>query len=298
MAQKRLLLRDYYKSLPLDVTNVELTRDSRLFINPAKIAFLQYDENNKHATRKLNDFFDCIKNAKSETEVEKILSHSSEIHYTHLGYALNLKSGNSIGDKYKEKMAKEIISNKYLKDDDIYISDMSVFIYGVSADRISDLSTNVMLDILCEYTESVCKKENIDLVYPYSYYFWDENTHDWNKAKAYLPTQNGNPLIFVPESMITKNSQIKSLKDYVDFGIIPAIRDSINKYCPDYIKYTGDQNNENKFYSKKAIKKFLEKIYNIKSLSEILSFAYNNSDLFIISMKYYNEYVNNSYFKN
>lgn len=149
-----------HKAGTIDVT---LDSDTRLFIDPLLLADAADRDFSRCATEAYRERFDIlIKVLSRSTRVNDVAWRNAErllkfheVHETHLGYSGG-KSGSGFGTFLSGNLlatAKEII--------DLGVTDPDLFMVlalledGVGADRISDMTTNVILPCLADFTQRI-----------------------------------------------------------------------------------------------------------------------------------------------
>lgn len=187
----------------LDVVNVLLEADTLLFIDPMLLPESKHSEMKDDADKQYIDTFTKIikllKASKIDNDSDvawkaaKKLFSFSEIGWTCLGYGSSAK-GSGFGPQLVNttmKTAHQII-NMDIDDPDLFMV-MSLFEEGIGADRISDMTTNIIFDSLVKFSERV----NITLKIPTKEFSF--------KGKKYTAPHNpltDKPLILVPKDIV------------------------------------------------------------------------------------------------
>jgi len=189
----------------LEFVDVKLNQDNLLFIDPRLIE-IQQDALSKKMQRRIEVFWaELIKAARINDirRMEVILGGLKEPNETRLGYSSNKPHGNSVADKLKPKIIAAIQRNKAVRTGVLsHFCDVELFIEDVGSDRISDITTKIIKDVLIEFTQAQCllhgipmKKVNQDDIFDYT-------TVRWISKKVELPIHNGKPIIFVPKNIV------------------------------------------------------------------------------------------------
>ncbi|MCR3758918.1 hypothetical protein KYB31_07930 [Clostridium felsineum] len=186
--------------------------------------------------KKVSTFFKIllkeIRNQGSNGFKSKIGELSKNMHeakYTNLGYSQG-GSGKAFGkEKFYELITSIKNSTAFSTNHINDILDTELYIKGIGVDLISDMITNLIYDILSEYTSSKVGKllkneyiSEIDITY------WDEIKCEWNKKK--MPTilyYNSNKVpqnyLLTPFSYTCGSRQkeilLKKISDDYIFGI-------------------------------------------------------------------------------
>lgn len=168
----------------LGVVDVQLTIDTNLFIDPLLLPNSSHEEISIGAATAYEQRFEWIiklLNA-SEThgdvawrQVEKLFKFS-EVPWTCLGYGSSI-NGSGFGPGLSSsalETARQIVKLG-VTDIDFFMG-LSLFEEGIGPDRISDMTTNIILNNLIEFTDRV----NVKLQIPTAIF-------SINKEKIYLP---------------------------------------------------------------------------------------------------------------
>ncbi|MFV8408119.1 hypothetical protein ACNO6G_23755 [Vibrio harveyi] len=153
----------------LGVVDVHLDADTRLFIDPLLLYQSKHAEIHKGATKSYEDRFKKIikvlKGSKKENDAcwkaARKLFNFSEVCNTCLGYSSSIK-GSGFGPELVEhtlETAKQII-DLGVDDIDMFMA-LALFEEGIGPDRISDMTTNIILDDLISFTHRVNETLNL-----------------------------------------------------------------------------------------------------------------------------------------
>lgn len=230
-----------------DFFNVKLTQDTTVFVDPGLIR-VGRDKWSKLAQAVIDSFFASLASAyaagKSDSVLLNLFSHFHEPNYTMLGYGdyWNGKAGTPEGflDVFQEV--------KELSDYDILLQDLADFklcLYGLGNDKLSDLITNLLLEILNEFTLEKYYECGLPLRYvqkpPVEPYYWDLKANingAWKQFFGKMLVVNERPLLLLPKQWIRSEiyggpkvfvSQIllKNLQEqyFINEGIILSKKD-------------------------------------------------------------------------
>lgn len=185
--------------------DINLNNDQKLFIDPCLISS-HNDEWCNISTDLINDFFNQFYESYKTNDYNKkleLLSHSSELNYTKLGYG-NGKNGHGntpeglIQDfKLLEKLVPQItsISN---------VIDLPVLITGFNEDGLSDMITNILHQQLNSYTLDCLKKYNISPNSTDEFYTWDKNSSSWISIEQPCYKYNNEKILLTPKKIVRK----------------------------------------------------------------------------------------------
>ncbi|EAT7308644.1 hypothetical protein E3Z66_16595, partial [Salmonella enterica] len=214
----------------LDVVDVLLESDTLLFIDPMLLPESKHPEMKVDADKKYIDTFTNIIKLLKASKVQndndvawkaaKKLFSFSEIGWTCLGYGSSAK-GSGFGPHLVNttmNTAYQII-NMDIDDPDLFMV-MSLFEEGIGADRISDMTTNIIFESLVKFSERV----NQTLQIPTKEFSF--------KGKKYIAPHNpltDKPLILVPKDVVRDlpistdwSGAVSTMKENTD------LRDRIN----------------------------------------------------------------------
>ena len=212
------------------VVDVILNADTNLFIDPLLLEESSHDEIGKSAHSRYRKHFEQIIKllaaSKNPGDVAwrgaKRLFQFHEISWTCLGYGGSVR-GSGFGPELIEstlKTAQEIVELG-VTDVDLFMA-LALFEEGIGPDRISDMTTNIILADLVEFNERIAR----DLSLP-------TELHTVSGKEHYLLTNprsdKGDPLLLVP-SDIVRDLPIAS--DWSDISRVvmenQLLRDQVN----------------------------------------------------------------------
>lgn len=151
----------------LNVLDITLTIDTKLFLDPLLLGESRHPEFNKIAKKQYRTHFETIikllNNSKHAGDVawrsaEKMLSFP-EIKGTCLGYGGGSIHGSGFGSKLSNKIlnvAAEIV--KIGVDDPDLFAAMSIFESDIGPDRISDMTTNIVIEAIADFNSRILKE--------------------------------------------------------------------------------------------------------------------------------------------
>ncbi|ENF3460583.1 hypothetical protein SM871_001553 [Yersinia enterocolitica] len=212
----------------VDVVDILLEADTLLFIDPMLLPESKHPEITNNANNQyIETFTKIIKLLKASKEIDdpawkaaKKLFSFSEIGWTCLGYGSSDKGSGFGTQLVKNSMttAYQII-NMDIDDPDLFMV-MSLFEEGIGADRISDMTTNIIFDSLVLFSERVNKTLKIPTK--------DFKFKDKKYTAPFNPLTN-KPLILVPKDIVRDlpistdwSGAISTMKENTD------LRDRIN----------------------------------------------------------------------
>ncbi|MBC2147314.1 hypothetical protein [Listeria booriae] len=222
----------------VDFVNIEVGGDQPFYIDPSIIA----GKNDKYAVRakeSLKDFFEVVHGlyeSKCFDEARGLLLFASENDAIHFGQTRKGKKSDGTGcsttmlvelfEKVHEKgrIAKRMLLEPYHS---------YLFIDGIAEDRMSDLISNVILDVLCDFTKEQCDLLGVPTQFFKDYrYYWNVDTHEWSSKSAFLPVDGeGNPILLVPKNFITNRFKL-NVGTLIFQYILPLEMDKLGDKAP------------------------------------------------------------------
>ena len=200
---------DYYElrrtQATLEFVDVYLHTDTRLFVDPRAFQVLRTPWA-EGCVRALQEYFaavlDAIK-AEDESQALELLQGLHEPNETRLGLSRNRPRGRGVGDElaidlYEALSRSEAARTGLLTD----LEDTALMVPGIAADRISDITTNVIRPYLLEYTAGIAERYEMALDTVESGPMWDRGTQEWDVTFVKQPTPYGEPLLLVPRSVV------------------------------------------------------------------------------------------------
>lgn len=189
------LLRD------LGVVNTLLNTDTLLFIDPMLLELSIHQEINSGAAesykKRFSDIVKLLTVSKFEDDVAwkaaKKLFKFSEISWTCLGYGASVRGSGFGADLISTTLdtASQIVKLG-IEDPDFFMA-LALFEEGIGPDRISDMTTNIILQDLLDFTERI----NLTLQLP----FESRNINGTNRDCIINPL-SGEPLVLVPTDIV------------------------------------------------------------------------------------------------
>ncbi|MCU7616083.1 hypothetical protein NZ698_02635 [Chryseobacterium sp. PBS4-4] len=191
-----------------------LKKDNLLFIDPRLIAH-NNDKISITMDKYLRKYWSAlIHEIKTGTisNTFKLMRGLAEPKETHLGFSEKKQSGNSMGDKLKPKFIKELITLINTKNGHLTnLEDIEFFIDKVGEDRISDITTKIVKQVLIDFTISECKKYNIETKSVMQKDIWNYETGEWEKKSVELPIFDNKPVILIPKNIVRLKGGSKNI---------------------------------------------------------------------------------------
>ena len=191
-----------------------LNRDTKLFLDPFlvfKSTDILFAPCHDKIIRFFNEaFVTGAKSTKSTKDVRyRNLLHSMnfpEVSEICLGYSIKSTKGAGSGSGYARKIVDAIYDSIDAGIESInHFEELGILNEGIGCDRISDITSKLILPELITYTQQVCEGYNVSM-YPYTFEkgFFDYEFRRWEPLNVLVPknpyTDNG--VVLVPKSFL------------------------------------------------------------------------------------------------
>ncbi len=153
-----------------------------------------------------------------------LLHNLHEPNETRLGLSRGLPQGRGIGGMQARRLYTAFAKSKavttgVLED----LSDCELFIDGISHDKISDITINIIRGELVAFTQQQCQKWGIPMSPKPTGPFWNLQAKEWRNQIAPLPVYKGYPLILVPKQFVRYRMSIDD-REYYNKHVVEYIR--------------------------------------------------------------------------
>lgn len=212
----------------LDFVDVFLTGDLPLFIDPYALS-KRTDIWSVEASNLAVDFFqqavDHIRKG-DHHKAKAILNRLGEPNDTGLGLSRKKRQGKGVSGKQSLELydyLKDSTAAKtgFLKD----LEDCELLVPGISRDKISDITTNIIREKLVGYTQDQCELLDIPLQSVPCGPFWDPHSHEWSPdSYAELPTYKDGRLLLVPKAIVRYDLAYDH-RDYYNGHVLSFLRE-------------------------------------------------------------------------
>ncbi len=204
----------------LDFVDVSLNTDNRLFVDPFALS-QKADRWSQDAHHTVVSFFQAIIDSirqRNEQRARDLLGHLREPNETRLGYSRRRVQGAGIGDMQAEDLFNALRDSTAVQTGFINsLEESELMIEGISHDKISDLTTNIIRGELAAYTLEQCGLHNIatrDVAMPACF---NTDLMDWEERYLALPIYKNRPILLVPKSIVRRSSAYKHPQYYQHF---------------------------------------------------------------------------------
>jgi hypothetical protein len=218
------------KQAELDFVDIDVSRDTRLFLDPYSIQ-IKDNEFSSRSADQIKAYFSEVMESLRTNDLDRarhLTSHLSEPRETFLGFSKGQPRGRGVGRFQADQLHSAFRGSRAFRSG--LLSDLAeaeLFIDGISSDKISDLTTNVIRKSLIEYTQAEChlhgiKLERVVACAP----VWDEVERDWHQGYAPLPIVDGLPVILVPKYFVRWRPSLDS-QEFYNHHMIEFLRDDL-----------------------------------------------------------------------
>lgn len=192
----------------IEFIDVPVDTDVKLFLDPGLIKAAA-ENFSKTCTDVIKSYFDttfqCCR-SKDYPNLSRLLNHAAEPNETHLGNSVDHPQGRGASEEILFTVFSDLINRGLFERNVIHHPcDIYVFAPNFDKDRMSDLLTNILRDLLSQFTEQQCNKHGIPLNGERIGCFWDYLGNQWQTRHWRLPLAYGKPVLLVPKSFVSRN---------------------------------------------------------------------------------------------
>jgi hypothetical protein len=204
----------------LDFVDVPVVGDVTLFLDPYAFTLGRepwFQECNDLVVDFFAQLIESIRHGRSAA-AEKLVSNLHEPTDTHLGFASTTRGGRGIGRHQARDLLVALAASRAVQTGSLDdISDCELLIPGISADKVSDITTNVVRGKLIEYTQAQCALYDIPTRPIAGGVYWSIEDHFWKNAYASLPVVKSQRLVLIPKACVRFRPTITAQEFYDDF---------------------------------------------------------------------------------
>lgn len=202
----------------LDFVDVDTDQDTRLFVDPYAIDIRQ-DAWSAECSRHLRSFFGALISAIRNGENARAVHLSSHLHEAgenFLGMSRGRPQGRGIGRGQAEDLVDALRRSRAVETGLLTeLSETELFIAGIGADKVSDLTTNIIRGPLLEYTITQADLWGMPLTGGLAMGpVWDPNREDWVQSPRRTIVVDGHPVILVPKFSVRRSLCLNSQEFY------------------------------------------------------------------------------------
>jgi hypothetical protein len=201
----------------LDFVDVSNTYDTPVYVDPYAIE-VQDDIWSARASENIRTFFTEVLVAIRNNDMARaigLMSHLTEPKETFLGVSKGSPRGRGVGPQQSQQLIAAITASKAFKSGLLSdLSEMALYVEGVDRDKISDLTTNIIRDLLVEYTQQQCELHGIETERYVGPPLWDIGRRNWLSRAVQLPFINSSAVLLVPKFIVRRGLSINSQEFY------------------------------------------------------------------------------------
>jgi hypothetical protein len=201
----------------LDFVDVSNTYDTPVYVDPYAIE-IQDDIWAASASENIRTFFTEVLAAIRDNDRLRaigLMSHLTEPKETYLGVSRGNPQGRGVGPGQARQLIAAIAESKAYKSGLLSdLSEMALYVEGVDRDKISDLTTNIIRDLLVEYTQQQCELYGVETERYVGPASWDRLRKNWVARAVQLPYIGADPVLLVPKYIVRRSLAINSQEFY------------------------------------------------------------------------------------
>lgn len=214
---------EYFKlnqNVEFDFVDIYAYQDIPLFLDPFGISAMG-TKWAKECENQIATYFqyliDSIKTGDKKT-IARLLNALHEVNEIALGYSSGIPQGRGIGKEQAKQIQMSFETSQAAISGDIKdIADCAILIPGISRDKISDITANILKRKLVEYTQIQCDKYNIPTKKVAVNNAFDYKTFQFLSYFAQLPVIDGHAKILLPISSVRQDPELSKSKYYRNF---------------------------------------------------------------------------------
>lgn len=191
----------------LDFVDVDLEMDFPLYVDP--IGFINpIDRFAEECQADISDFFQAVLNAilaGDDAAGEELLAALQEPNETHFGVSTGVPRGRGIGRRQAQQILENLKNSPAARTGLLTdLTDCALFIDGIGADKVSDITTNIIRRNLIDYTQQQFERLGIPIENNVpTGRLWMRGEGRWNNDEFdRIPIVNGHRLLLVPKRYV------------------------------------------------------------------------------------------------
>ena len=201
----------------LDFVDISNEEDTSVYVDPYAIE-IKNDNWSQAASESIRVFFKEVLDSLRDGDLaraEGLMSHLTEPKETFLGVSRGEPKGRGVGRGQARQLITAMRGSKAFQSGLLSdLSEMALYVEGIDRDKISDLTTNIIRDLLVEYTQEQCELYGIDTDDYNGPAFWNCQAQNWESRLVQLPYIQGAPVMLVPKYIVRKNLSLNSQEFY------------------------------------------------------------------------------------
>jgi hypothetical protein len=215
----------------LDFVDVSNDYDTPVYVDPYAIE-IRDDIWAAKASDAIRTFFlevlDALRSGDT-ARAKSLMSHLHEPRETFLGVSSGVPKGLGVGSQQSGQLISALRNSRAFKTGMLTdLSEVALYIEGIDRDKISDLTTNIIRELLVEYTNQQCSLFGIPTRSYNGPPFWDTVRKNWVSKFVNLPFLGDDAVLLVPKYIVRKNLSLNSQEFYnkqmTDFLVAENLR--------------------------------------------------------------------------
>lgn len=215
----------------LDFVDVSNEFDTPVYVDPYAIE-IQDDNWAAQASDYIRVFFTEVLAALRAGDIERaqnLMSHLREPEETFLGVSQFDPKGRGVGKGQAKQLIAAILGSKaYASGLLTDLSEMALYVEGIDRDKISDLTTNIIRELLVDYTGQQCDLHGVEIKRYSGPSLWDPKLKNWRSKHVNLPFIDEKPVLLVPKYIVRRKLSLDSQEFYnkqiTDFLVAENLR--------------------------------------------------------------------------
>jgi hypothetical protein len=215
----------------LDFVDVNNEQDTPVYVDPYAIQ-IRTDIWAERASETIRSFFLCLLQSLREEDLSianELMSNFQEPKETFLGVSKGIPKGRGVGTAQAAQLTDAVKRSRAFKTGLLEdLSEMALYVEGIDRDKISDLTTNLIRDLLVEYTQQQCDLFGIPTTQYSSPPSWDTKNKNWQSRYVNLPRIDRYPVLLIPKYVVRRSLTINSQDFYnhqmTDFLVTENVR--------------------------------------------------------------------------
>lgn len=208
------------KDIELDFVDIYAFQDIPLFLDPFGISAMGTKWAKECETQIATYFQFLVDSLRigDKKVTSRLLNALHEVNEIALGYSSGIPKGKGIGFEQAKDIQIAFETSEAAKSGDIKdIADCALMIPGISRDKISDITANILKRKLVEFTQMQCRKYNIPTQKVAVNNAFDYETFQFTSYYAYLPIVGDSAKILLPISSVRQDPELSKSKYYRNF---------------------------------------------------------------------------------
>lgn len=265
----------------LDFVDIDLDLDFPLFIDP--VGFIEPKEPfAQECQDDLRDFFEAILQAIMAGDRQKgseLLAALQEPNETHLGISAGEPRGRGIGARQAEQLLEALANSPAARTGLLGdLTDCALFIENIGADKVSDITTNIIRRSLIEYTQQQFEFYRIPIQTNLpTGRLWVRGEGRWETDRFdRIPLVNGKRVLLVPKRYVRWRGGMQQLAtQYYTHFVTNFVRDEQLRTNGNLVRVIRSKRGETRKVFKQDIKREMP-----PTKHNLASFSVDNPDVY------------------